>query len=68
MNAVAFQSRIGLEAELASHTLTFLQLTRPGPMITELGAYLRQGRSLPVALDVFISLVREKIATCEAED
>jgi len=68
MNAVAFQSRIGLEAELASQTLTFLQLTRPGPMITELGAYLRQGRSLPVALDVFISLVREKIATCEAED
>lgn len=68
LNAVAFQSRIGLETELANGTLTFLQLTRPGPMITELGAYLRQGRSLPVALDVFVSLVRERISTCEAED
>jgi DNA-binding transcriptional LysR family regulator len=68
MNAVAFRSRIGLEEELAGGLLVFLPLAKPGPVVTELGVYLRQGRSLPVALDVFVSICREQLAVCEARD
>jgi DNA-binding transcriptional LysR family regulator len=68
MNAVAFRSRIGLEEELAAGLLVFLPLAKPGPVVTELGVYLRQGRSLPVALDVFVSICREQLAVCEARD
>jgi DNA-binding transcriptional LysR family regulator len=68
LNAVAFQSRIGLEDDLRTGALVFLPLAKPGPFITELGVYLRQGRSLPVALDVFVSMVREHLATREAQD
>ncbi len=68
LNAVAFRSRIGLEEELAAGQLVFLPLAKPGPVVTELGVYLRQGRSLPVALDVFVSIVRERLAVCEARD
>ena len=59
LNAVTFQSRIGLEAELAAGAPVFLGLSRPGPMVTELGIFLRQGRSMPTALDVFVNLARE---------
>jgi DNA-binding transcriptional LysR family regulator len=68
LNAVAFQSRIGIEHELETKQLIFLPLTRPGPIITEIGAYLRQGRSLPVALDIFVALTRDRLAAIEAED
>jgi DNA-binding transcriptional LysR family regulator len=68
LNAVTFQSRIGLEAELAAGALVFLGLSRPGPMVTELGIFLRQGRSMPTALDVFVNLAREHLAKCEAQD
>jgi DNA-binding transcriptional LysR family regulator len=68
LGAVAFQARIGIEHELETKQLIFLPLTRPGPVITEIGAYLRQGRSLPVALDIFIALVRDRLAAIEAED
>ncbi|MDD2877410.1 MAG: LysR family transcriptional regulator [Acidiphilium sp.] len=68
LDAVAFQARVGIEAELASAALVFLPLARPGPVQTELGVYLRQGRSLSPALDVFVALAREQIAACEAED
>jgi DNA-binding transcriptional LysR family regulator len=68
LNAVAFQSRIGLEAELAAGALIFLGLARPGPLMTELGIFLRQGRSMPSALDVFVNLAREHLAKCESQD
>lgn len=68
LKAVAFQSRIGIEHELETKQLIFLPLTRPGPIITEIGAYLRHGRSLPVALDIFVSLVRDRLAAIEAMD
>jgi DNA-binding transcriptional LysR family regulator len=68
LNAVAFRSRIGLEEELAAGLLVFLPLAKPGPVVTELGVYLRQGRSLPVAVDVFVSICRERLAVCEAAE
>jgi DNA-binding transcriptional LysR family regulator len=68
LNAVAFQSRIGLEQELDSGELIFLPLARPGPLISELGIYLRQGRSLSSTLDVFIALARERLAAREVVD
>jgi DNA-binding transcriptional LysR family regulator len=68
LNAVAFQSRLGIEAELQSGALLFLPLARPGPVMTDVSAYLRRGRSLPVALDVFVSLVREQLATAEGSE
>jgi hypothetical protein len=37
-------------------------------MITELGAYVREGRSLPAALEAFVAMVRNELAEQEAED
>lgn len=67
-NAVAFQSRIGLEPELNSGELVFLPLARPGPVVSELGLHVRQGRALPPALDAFVAMAREHLAACEAAD
>ncbi|MGC9268600.1 LysR family transcriptional regulator [Acidiphilium sp.] len=68
LDVVAFQARIGIEAELADRSLVFLPLARPGPVVTELGVYLRQGRTLSAALDMFVALVREEMAGCVIAD
>ncbi|MFI8480806.1 LysR family transcriptional regulator [Pseudomonas sp. NPDC078700] len=59
---VAFQTRIGMEDELASGKLVNIPLKAPEPLISELGVYVRSGRSLPAALDAFIRSVDEEIS------
>ncbi|GGF05889.1 transcriptional regulator [Aliidongia dinghuensis] len=68
LGAIAFQSRIGLEAELASGRLVHVPLHGAGVLTTELGVYLREGRALPVALDAFIALVRDELSLLERQD
>jgi len=68
LGAISFQSRIGLEAELASGALVHVPLQGAGMLTTELGVYLREGRALPVALDAFIALVRDELSSLEHQD
>lgn len=62
---VAFQSRLGMERELADGRLVHVPLLVPGRtpprLVTELGVYVRAGRTLPTALDAFVRLVAEQI-------
>jgi DNA-binding transcriptional LysR family regulator len=68
LNAVSFQSRLGLEADIAAGRLVHVPLSGGGAMITELGAYVREGRSLPAALEAFVAMLRNELAEQEAED
>jgi len=68
LGAISFQSRIGLETELASGALVHVPLQGAGVLTTELGVYLREGRALPVALDAFIALVRDELSSLEQQD
>jgi len=65
---VAFQSRLGLADELASGRLVHLPLLAPEPVFTEVGVFVRPGRSLPGALDAFIRLACDELARREALD
>lgn len=65
---VAFQTRIGLEADLASGELMHLPLTDQGGRHSDLGLYMRAGRPLPVAVDAFARLMAEEIARRESEE
>jgi DNA-binding transcriptional LysR family regulator len=68
LGAIAFQSRLGLEAELADGQLVHVPFNGAGALTTELGVYLREGRALPVALDAFIALVRDELSLLERQD
>ena len=68
LNAISFQSKIGLETDLAAGRLVHVPLHGGGAVITELGAYVREGRPLPMALEVFAALVRDELARREAMD
>ena len=63
---VAFQTRIGIEAELASGTLVHVPLNDSGSVFSDLGVYVRSSRYLPVAVDAFVRALAEEIATREA--
>lgn len=65
---LAFQTRIGIEDELADGRLAHVPLIGAGPVISELGVYVRSGRTLPPALDAFIRILAEEIARREAEE
>jgi DNA-binding transcriptional LysR family regulator len=65
--AISFQTQLGLEAELKSRRLIHVPLQSSGPMTTDLGIYVRRGRTFPVALDAFVSLVREQLAELEKD-
>jgi len=68
LNAISFQARIGLEADLAAGRLVHVPLHGGSAVMTELGAYVREGRPLPMALDVFIGLLRDELSRRESED
>ena len=63
---VAFQTRIGIEAELASRTLVHVPLNDGGSVFSDLGVYVRSSRYLPVAVDAFVRALSEEIAIREA--
>lgn len=58
---IAFQTRMGIEDELSNGQLVHVPLSSPQPLTSELGVYVRSGRSLPAALDAFIRAVDEEI-------
>ncbi|MBP7353672.1 MAG: LysR family transcriptional regulator, partial [Comamonas sp.] len=63
---VAFQTRLGLERELAAGQLVFVPLRTPGALVSELGVYVRAGRALAPALDAFVRLLTEAVARAQA--
>jgi len=65
---IAFQTRLGLERELAEGRLVHVPLKSPGRLLTELGVYVRAGRTLPPVLDAFIRIVAEEIERRESEE
>lgn len=66
--AVAFQTRLGMERELAEGRLIHVPLHAPAPLISELGIYVRAGRTLPAVLDAFIRIVAEEMERREAAE
>ncbi|CAB3795758.1 LysR family transcriptional regulator [Paraburkholderia fynbosensis] len=62
---VGFQTRLGLERDLADGTLAHIPLRSPRPLVSELGAYARAGRMLTPALDAFVRLLAEALADRE---
>lgn len=65
---VTFQTRPGLERDIANGILTHIPLRTPRPLVAELGAYVRAGRMLAPALDAFVRLLSEALAAREAEE
>ncbi|QIL83775.1 LysR family transcriptional regulator [Diaphorobacter sp. HDW4A] len=63
-----FQSRLGLERELQEARLVHVPLDTPQPIHSELGVYVRAGRTLPPALDAFIHIASEIIAQREGDE
>ncbi|RFA28418.1 LysR family transcriptional regulator [Alkalilimnicola ehrlichii] len=62
---VAFQTRIGIERELAAGTLVHIPLIANAPIYSDLGVYVRAERALPVAVDAFARLLAEQIGERE---
>jgi DNA-binding transcriptional LysR family regulator len=65
--AISFQTQLGIEAELKSRRLVQVPLQSSGPVTTDLGIYVRRGRTFPAALDAFVALVREHLSELEKE-
>lgn len=59
---VAFQTRIGVEADRHSG---LLPLNDNSGVFSDLGVYVRNGRYLPVAVDAFVRTRGEEIAQLE---
>jgi DNA-binding transcriptional LysR family regulator len=58
---VAFQTRLGIERELAQGEMAYVPLRSQARLFTELGAYVRNGRALPTAVSALITIVGEEI-------
>jgi DNA-binding transcriptional LysR family regulator len=67
LGAISFQSQLGIESELKARRLIHVPLQSSGPVTTDLGIYVRRGRTFPAALDAFVTLVREQLAELEKE-
>lgn len=65
---IAFQTRLGLEREIADGQMAHIPLQAPVRLTTELGVYVRAGRTLPTAVDAFIRILAEEIERREAEE
>lgn len=65
---IAFQTRIGIEAELQAGTLVHLPLNDNGQVLSDLGVYVRSSRYLPVAVDAFVRALCEEIASRESRE
>ncbi|HTV79408.1 MAG TPA: LysR family transcriptional regulator [Steroidobacteraceae bacterium] len=63
--AISFQTQLGIEAELKSRRLIHVPLQSSGPVTTDLGIYVRRGRTFQAALDAFVSLVRDQLTELE---
>lgn len=65
---VAFQTRLGLEREIAEGRIVHVPLKAQIRLTTELGVYVRAGRTLPTAVEAFIRIVADEIERREAEE
>ncbi|RYY71910.1 MAG: LysR family transcriptional regulator, partial [Comamonadaceae bacterium] len=65
---VSFQTRIGLEREIADGRLAYVPLKPQGRLVTELGVYVRAGRMLPAVVDAFIRVVAEELDRRQGEE
>lgn len=65
---VAFQTRIGVEADLAKGELLHIPLNDQGGIFSDLGLYARKGRDLPTAVAALAHMLAEEIALREGEE
>lgn len=65
---VAFQTRIGIEADLANAQLVHIPLSDQGGIYSELGVYVRNGRELPAAVEALVHLLGEEIDLREQQE
>ena len=65
---VSFQTRIGLEREIAEGRLAYVPLKAQARLVTELGVYVRAGITLPAVLDAFVRVVAEELERREAQE
>ena len=66
LSAISFQTRLGLESELRARKLVHVPLQATGPLTTDLGVYVRRGRTFPPAVDAFVALAREFLESTPA--
>jgi DNA-binding transcriptional LysR family regulator len=66
--AICFQTRLALEDELKDGRLVALPLQSGGPILTELGVFVRAGRSLPGSVSAFLALAGEALAQIATEE
>jgi DNA-binding transcriptional LysR family regulator len=64
-DAIAFQTRVGLDRHLAGRRLVHVPLDANGPIWSDLGVYIRSRRTLPAATDSFVRLLAEELARRE---
>ncbi|WP_025128788.1 LysR family transcriptional regulator [Pseudomonas sp. PH1b] len=62
---VAFQTRVGVEADLDKGELVHIPLSDQGGIYSDLGLYARSGRDLPSAVEALAHLLGEEIALRE---
>lgn len=65
---VAFQTRIGVESDLARGELLHIPLSDQGGIFSDLGLYARNARELPMAAAAMAQLLSEEIALREGEE
>ncbi|WP_424934341.1 LysR family transcriptional regulator [Amaricoccus macauensis] len=58
---ISFQTRIGLNDTGAADSLAFVPLRSRGGLFSELGIFMRAGRSLPAAVDVFLQVLTQHL-------
>lgn len=62
---IAFQTRIGIEERIRAGRLIHVPLDAGGPVWSDLGIYVRAGRSLPATLDLVLQALAEELARRE---
>lgn len=62
---VAFQTRVGVEADLQKGELLHIPLSDQGGIYSDLGLYARSGRDLPSAVEALAHLLNEEITLRE---
>lgn len=65
---IAFQTRVGLEQDIADGRLVHVPLDADGPIWSDLGVYVRGGRALPATLDLMLHILTEELRDREAAE
>jgi DNA-binding transcriptional LysR family regulator len=62
---IAFQTRLGLERQIADGAVVHVPIDAGGPIWSDLGVYVRNGRSLPATISTFLQLLEDEIRNRE---